>query len=73
MGQNPYVGGYRSTATGAQSAAIGYQAVARIPRTMVLSGPAIVRNTAPSSGGAPGWACTTAGAVGTWKAEANLA
>lgn len=32
-----------------------------------------VRNTAPSSGGAPGWACTTAGAVGTWKAEANLA
>lgn len=32
-----------------------------------------VRNTAPASGGAPGWVCTTAGSVGTWSAEANLA
>lgn len=33
----------------------------------------IVWNTAPASGGAPGWVCTTAGTPGTWKAMANLA
>lgn len=32
-----------------------------------------VWNTAPSSGGAPGWVCTAAGTPGTWKAMANLA
>lgn len=30
-------------------------------------------NTTPSSGGPPGWVCTTAGTPGTWKAMANLA
>lgn len=33
----------------------------------------IVWNTAPSSGGTPGWMCTTSGSPGTWKAMANLA
>lgn len=32
-----------------------------------------VWNTAPASGGTPGWVCTTAGTPGTWKAMANLA
>jgi len=32
-----------------------------------------VWNTTPSSGGPPGWVCTTAGSPGTWKAMANLA
>ena len=30
-------------------------------------------NTAATSGGTPGWVCTTAGTPGTWKAMANLA
>ena len=29
-------------------------------------------NNTPSSGGPPGWVCTTAGTPGTWKAMANL-
>jgi hypothetical protein len=33
----------------------------------------IVWNTAPSAGGPIGWACTTTGTPGTWKAMANLA
>lgn len=33
----------------------------------------IMWNTAPASGGTPGWVCTTAGSPGTWKAMANLA
>jgi hypothetical protein len=33
----------------------------------------IVWNSAPSSGGAPGWMCTASGTPGTWKAMANLA
>ena len=33
----------------------------------------IMWNTTPSSGGPPGWVCTTAGSPGTWKAMANLA
>ena len=33
----------------------------------------IVWNTAPTSGGPPGWMCTAAGSPGTWKAMANLA
>jgi hypothetical protein len=33
----------------------------------------IVWNSSPSAGGTPGWACTTAGTPGTWKAMANLA
>jgi hypothetical protein len=33
----------------------------------------IVWNTAPASGGTPGWVCTVAGTPGTWKAMANLA
>lgn len=33
----------------------------------------VVLNISPSSGGAPGWACTAAGTPGTWKAMANLA
>ncbi len=32
-----------------------------------------VWNSTPSSGGTPGWVCTTAGTSGTWKAMANLA
>lgn len=33
----------------------------------------IVKNSAPTAGGTPGWVCTTAGTPGTWKAMANLA
>lgn len=33
----------------------------------------IVWNSAPSSGGTPGWTCTASGSPGTWKAMANLA
>lgn len=33
----------------------------------------VVWNNAPSSGGTPGWVCTSAGSPGTWKAMANLA
>ena len=32
-----------------------------------------VWNSAPASGGTPGWICTTSGTPGTWKAMANLA
>ena len=34
---------------------------------------AIVWNSQPSAGGAPGWMCVAGGTPGTWKAMANLA
>lgn len=34
---------------------------------------AIVENSTPSAAGVPGWVCVTAGAPGTWKAQAVLA
>ena len=33
----------------------------------------IVFNSAPASGGVPGWVCTTAGTPGTWRAFGVLA
>ena len=33
----------------------------------------IVFNSAPASGGIPGWVCTTAGTPGTWRAMGVLA
>lgn len=46
---------------------------AAAPTTGSWARGSIVWNTAPSSGGPPGWVCVTAGSPGTWKAMANLA
>jgi hypothetical protein len=43
------------------------------PTTGVWEDGDICWNSAPASGGAPGWMCTTPGSPGTWKAMANLA
>lgn len=43
------------------------------PTTGTWTAGSVCHNTAPASGGPPGWVCTAAGTPGTWKAMANLA